>query len=118
MNMSVNYKNLQSDPKIEDACQKAADKISKILSKFPDDSINLKINLERNPKRQQFFSTFSLHLPDKILTATDSSFDNIRTPITECREEIIRQVKRFKADLYQGPNLRKVEKQSRQHTEE
>lgn len=113
MNVSINYKNLESDPKIEEACQRAADKIGRMLSKFPEGSVNLKINLERNPHRQQFFSTFSLHLPDKILTATDSSYDDIRSPITECREEIIRQVKRFKADLYKGPNLRKAEKQSR-----
>jgi ribosome-associated translation inhibitor RaiA len=113
MKVAVNYKNLQSDPKIGEACQRVADKISRMLSKFPADSIHLKINLESNPHRKQFFSTFSLHLPDKILTATDSSYDDIRTPITECREEIIRQVKRFKADLYQGPNLRKAEKQHR-----
>lgn len=116
MELSFDLKNIDSNPDIESYCQRAVDKINRLLPKFPDDSVHLKINIERHPHRDQFSSHFSLHLPDKIITASEANQNNLKTAITYCREEIIRQVKRFKAELRKETHLRKAQKQTHWQT--
>jgi len=116
MELSFDLKNIESNPEIDSYCRRAVEKIGRLLPKFPEDSVHLKINLERHPQREQFSSQFSLHLPDKIITASERNQDTIKSAIINCREEILRQVKRFKAELRKETHLRKAQKQAHWQT--
>ncbi len=74
------------------------DKIKKQLLHFSENSVHLNIALEKNPKKEIYVASLTLHLPSNILH-TEKSADKLMTAFDHAADALVREIASLKSDL-------------------
>jgi ribosomal subunit interface protein len=105
MNIIIRTKNLESKASVEDLIKKRMMGVEKMADAFQK-SLELLVDVEKetthHKKGDIFFAEARLHLPGKKLVAKSHS-DDLKKAITEVRDELEMEIKKYKAKVLEVP---------------
>jgi ribosomal subunit interface protein len=91
-------KNVEIAPELHEYFESKLEKLDRLIPTFSDQLVSLQATVEKNLKRNDYSTTFSLHLPQHTFHAEGQSRD-LKAAIRTTFADIIRQVDRFKSKL-------------------
>ena len=95
---TLNGKNVEITPELREYFESKLEKLDRLTPTFSDQLVSLQAMVEKNLKRNDYSTAFSLHLPHHTLHAEGQSRD-LKAAIRTAFDEIIRQMDRFKSKL-------------------
>jgi ribosomal subunit interface protein len=91
-------KNVEITSELHEYFESKLEKLDRLIPTFSDQLVSLQATVEKNLKRNDYSTAFSLHLPQHTLHAEGQSRD-LKAAIRTAFDDIIRQVDRFKSRL-------------------
>ena len=96
MQITLNARHLKKNKLIQDFFDERISKLRHHLSHFEDDTIFIHGNLEKNPHKDKFYVSLSVHIPLTTLHARGYELDLFKA-INTAFDSIIRQAEKIKA---------------------
>jgi len=87
------------------------DLIKKHLTHFPQGTVHLDINLEKNRKKDWYTAKLHLRLPARVLNATKEA-DNMMTAFDRAADTLVREIKKHKSELRGDANWGRQERRA------
>jgi len=98
MRVSCSYGDVHKSPELESHIERKIKKIEKLVGNASDDMHHLQVKMEKVNRKEQYRVHVNLHFAGKTLHAEETS-DNAIASSKLAFEELIRQIKTYKAKL-------------------
>jgi len=100
MEITMQYKNLSDAEKVsfDDYISEKTGKVEKLLTKFSEDGVLLKISIEKFDKHDAYAVEWHLALPSKKLIASEASH-TITKAVDLSKDRLLEQLKKHLAQL-------------------
>ncbi len=98
MRITLTVRHMKNNAAIQGCFDEHVDKLLSRLSNFDESAIFIHANIDKNPHKDHYSCSLTVHLPSMTLHSRYASFDVIKT-INASFGLIIRQAEKFKARL-------------------